>query len=224
MSEIMHRGAGAVHREDVVRVDVVDRHRDRDELRLTAPALREERADRAVDHARGQRALLARAALALEEASRGSCPRRTCAPRRRRSAGGSPRRGCCPRWRWRAPSCRPPDDYGAACLLGELAGLERDLGSPDIDGDAAHVVAHMFLSAASGWRATVLDSLSTSQVSRYAPPPHHPPPPPHPDPRTPLHAPPRPEASHPPDPPPRTLTRTPPPPPPPPPEAARSHA
>ena len=47
--------------------DVVDRQRDRDELRLAAPALGEERAQRAVDHARDQRALLAGAALALEE-------------------------------------------------------------------------------------------------------------------------------------------------------------
>ena len=57
----------AVHREDVVRVVVVDRQRDRDELRLVAPALREERAQRAVDHAGDQRRLLAGAALALEE-------------------------------------------------------------------------------------------------------------------------------------------------------------
>ena len=37
------------------------------ELRLTTPALREQRAQRAVDHARDQRRLLAGAALALEE-------------------------------------------------------------------------------------------------------------------------------------------------------------
>src|SRR5436190_14290905 len=61
------RSGRAVHREDVVGVDVVDRQRDRDELRLEVPALGEQRADRAVDHARGQRALLARATLALEE-------------------------------------------------------------------------------------------------------------------------------------------------------------
>ena len=63
------RGAGAVHREDVVGVLVVDRHRDRDELRLALPALREERAQRAVDHARGEGGLLAGAALAAEEAA-----------------------------------------------------------------------------------------------------------------------------------------------------------
>jgi hypothetical protein len=63
------RGAGAVHREDVVRVHVVDRHRDRDQLGLSPPALGEERAQRAVDHARREGALLAGAALAAEEAA-----------------------------------------------------------------------------------------------------------------------------------------------------------
>ena len=61
------RRGGAVHREDVVGVDLVDRHRDRDQLGLVVPALGEERADRPVDHARGQRRLLARFALATEE-------------------------------------------------------------------------------------------------------------------------------------------------------------
>ncbi len=61
------RRGGAVHREDVVGMDVIDAQRHVHQLRLEVPALREERADRAVDHARGQRALLARATLALEE-------------------------------------------------------------------------------------------------------------------------------------------------------------
>ena len=61
------RRGGAVHREDVVRVDLVHRHRDRDELGLVVPALREERPDRAVDHPRRQRRLLAGFALATEE-------------------------------------------------------------------------------------------------------------------------------------------------------------
>ena len=47
--------------------DVVDRQRHRHELGLAAPALGEQRAQRAVDHAGDQRALLAGAALALEE-------------------------------------------------------------------------------------------------------------------------------------------------------------
>ena len=49
--------------------DMVDRQRDRDELRLAVPALGEERAQRAVDHAGDEGALLAGAALALEEGS-----------------------------------------------------------------------------------------------------------------------------------------------------------
>ena len=48
-------------------MDLVHRHRDRDQLRLVVPALGEERPDRPVDHARGQRRLLAGFALATEE-------------------------------------------------------------------------------------------------------------------------------------------------------------
>ena len=48
-------------------MDVVDRHRLADELRLVVPALREQRPDRAVDHPRGQGRLLPGARLAAEE-------------------------------------------------------------------------------------------------------------------------------------------------------------
>ena len=61
------RGRSRVHRPDVVRLDVIDDQRNRDELRLTTPALREQRAQRPVDHACGKRRLLACAPLALEE-------------------------------------------------------------------------------------------------------------------------------------------------------------
>ena len=61
------RGGRAVHREDVVGVIVLGRHRLADELSLVVPALGEERADRAVDHARGQGCLLAGASFAAEE-------------------------------------------------------------------------------------------------------------------------------------------------------------
>ena len=61
------RRGGAIHREDVVGVDVIHRQRHRDQLRLVVPALGEERADRPVDHARGQRRFLAGFALAAEE-------------------------------------------------------------------------------------------------------------------------------------------------------------
>ena len=48
-------------------MDHVHRHRDRDQLGLVVPALREERPDRPVDHASGQGRLLAGFALATEE-------------------------------------------------------------------------------------------------------------------------------------------------------------
>ena len=64
------RGGGAVHRQDVVGVDVVHGHRLGDQLGLAMPSLREERANRAVDHSRGQRGLLARPCLAAEERAR----------------------------------------------------------------------------------------------------------------------------------------------------------
>ena len=34
-------------------------------------------------------------------------------------------------------------DHGAARLLGELAGLERDLGTADLEGDPAHTISHV---------------------------------------------------------------------------------
>ena len=139
------RRGGAVHREDVVGVDVVDRQRDRDELRLAVPALGEERAQRAVDHAGDERALLAGAALALEERA-GDLARGVHAlldvHRQREEvdvtqvAGG---RGA------QHHRLAGADDDGAGGLLGHAAGLERDLGSADLDGDPMHF-RHMFLS------------------------------------------------------------------------------
>ena len=139
------RGGRAVHREDVVRVDLVDRQRHADELRLTAPALREERPQRAVDHARDQRRLLAGAALALEERA-GDLARGVHAlldiHRQREEvdvaqvAGG--RRG-------QDDGVARADDDGAGGLLGHLAGLEGDLRPADLDGDPVHF-RHMSLS------------------------------------------------------------------------------
>ena len=129
------RGGGAVHGEDVVRVDVVDRERDRHELGLVAPALGEQRAERAVDHAGDERRLLARAALALEERA-GDLPGRVHAlldvDRQREEvdvaevAGGGGTED---------HRVARADDDGAGGLLGQLAGLERDLLSADLDGD-----------------------------------------------------------------------------------------
>ncbi len=66
-SRQLQRRRGTVDREDVIGVDVVNRQRHRDQLGLKAPALGEQRADGAVDHAGGECPLLTRATLALEE-------------------------------------------------------------------------------------------------------------------------------------------------------------
>jgi hypothetical protein len=139
------RRGGAVHREDVPRLVVVDGHRDRHELRLVAPALGEQRADRAVDHAGRQRRLLARAALALEEGAgdlaRGVHPLLDVDGEREevhvaevaRGGGGQDHR------------VARLDDHGAGGLLGHPSRLERDLLAADLDGDPGHF-SHMFLS------------------------------------------------------------------------------
>ena len=64
------RRRGAVHGQHVVGVHVVDRERDRHQVGVVAPVLGEQRAQRAIDHARGERGLLAGAPLALEEGAR----------------------------------------------------------------------------------------------------------------------------------------------------------
>ena len=61
------RGGRAVDAEDVVRDDQVGGEHGADHLHLVAEALRPERPDRAVDHARGQDRALGRSPLALEE-------------------------------------------------------------------------------------------------------------------------------------------------------------
>ena len=140
------RGGRAVHRQDVVRVDLVHRQRQVDQLRLTPPALREERAQRAVDHAGDQRRLLARAAFALEERA-GDLARGVHAlldiHRQRQEinvaeiAGG---RG------GEHHGVARGDRHGPGGLLGHLARLEGDLGSADFDGDPVHF-RHMSLSS-----------------------------------------------------------------------------
>jgi hypothetical protein len=138
-----HEGeAGAVHGEDVVGVVVVDRHGDRHELGLAVPALREERSQRTVDHARGERGLLARPPLALEEAA-GDLARGVHAlldvHRERQEvdvARVSGRRG------GEHHGVSRGDDHGSARLLGELAGLDTDLGTPDLYRDPANCISH----------------------------------------------------------------------------------
>ena len=129
------RRRGAVHREDVVGVDVVDRERDRHQLGVIAPFLGEQRADRAVDHARGQRALLAGAALALEERA-GDFPGGVHAlldvHRQREEvdvAEAARDRGA------EDHRVALADDDCAGGLLGHPAGLKRDLATGDLHGD-----------------------------------------------------------------------------------------
>ena len=137
------RRGGAVHRQHVVRVDVVDRDRQRDQLGLIAPALGEQRADRPVDQAGGQRRLLPRAALALEERA-GDLPGRVHpllhvdGEREKVDIAEIARSGGTQDHR-----VARADDHGAGGLLGQLAGLERDLLALDLDRDAHNGVRHI---------------------------------------------------------------------------------
>ena len=137
------RGAGAVHRENVVGVLMVDRHGDRHELGLARPALGKERAQRPVDHARGERGLLAGPSFALEEAA-GDLARGVHALLHVDSqreevdvALIARRRGA----QHLGLPCR--DYYRAGRLLGVFTRLELDRGAADLYRDAAHSISHM---------------------------------------------------------------------------------
>ena len=138
------RGGCAVHGEDVVGVDVVDRQRDRHELRVIAPVLREERAHRTVDHARRERRLLPRAPLALEERA-GNLPRRVHAlldvHRQGQEVHVAHASRDCGREDHRVALA---DDDCSGGLLGHPAGLKRDLAAGDLHGDPRNgVTAHI---------------------------------------------------------------------------------
>ena len=144
------RGGGAVDGEDVVRHDHVGRQHGADDLHLVLEALRPERPDRAVDHARGERRALGGAALALEEAARdlagGVHPLLDVDRQGEEVRVGTrvlpPDRG---REDHRVPAA---DDDRAVRLLCELARLEAELVRPHVDGhrgllpgaDGAHTV------------------------------------------------------------------------------------
>ena len=139
------RGGRAVHGEDVVRVDLVHGEREVHELRLTTPALREQRAQRAVDHARDERRLLACTAFTLEEGA-GDLARGVHAlldiHRQREEVDiAEVARGSSGEHDGVAGRNR----HGTGGLLGHLARLEGDLRTADFYGDAVHF-RHMSLS------------------------------------------------------------------------------
>src|SRR5581483_521629 len=131
------RRGGAVDAQDVVPGDHVGAQHRADHLHLVAEALRPERPDRAVDHARGEDRPLGGASLALEEAARDLAGGvhalldvdrqgeevRTFARLRAALGGGEHHR------------VAAADDDGAVRLLRELAGLEADLLLSNLDGD-----------------------------------------------------------------------------------------
>ena len=130
------RRGDRVDGEDVVCDDEIGREDRRDALHFVAVALRPERPNRAVGHAGGQDRALGRAPFALEEPAR-DLPGRVHAlldvdgereevrafARFRPALGGAQhhRLAC-------------SNDDGAVGLLGQLAGLERDLLAADVDG------------------------------------------------------------------------------------------
>jgi hypothetical protein len=113
-------------------MDVVDAHRRRHDLGLVVPPLREQRPDRPVDHARGEDPFLGGPALTLEEAA-GDLPGGVHALLDVNGQGQKvhvariPGGGGAEHHR-----VAGADDDRAACLLGELAGLEADLGAGDL--------------------------------------------------------------------------------------------
>src|SRR5882762_7297861 len=114
----------------------VDRHRHRDQLRLVVPALGEERTDRPIDHARGERRFLARFALATEERA------------------GDFARGVHALLDIDGEGKEVHVANGAARLLCEFPGFEGDRAVADIRRDAGHVKpAHSyFYLRPPGWR------------------------------------------------------------------------
>jgi hypothetical protein len=154
------RRGRAVHREDVVRVVVIDRQRDRDELRLVAPALGEQRAQRAVDHAGDQRRLLAGAALALEERAgdlaRGVHPLLDVDGERHEVDVAQVPGSCCAE----DAGVAGGDEDGAGGLLGQATRLEVDLRAADLDGNPVHF-RHMFLSRSTARSVADPSSLSS---------------------------------------------------------------
>ena len=141
------RRRGAVHRQDVVGVDVVHRHRLADDLGLVVPTLGEQGADRPVDHPRRQGGLLTGAGLTAKERSR-DLPGRVMAlldiHRQRQKVDVAQIADGRRAQDHRVPGAR---DHRPARLAGQLARLEGDFLIADLRRDAAYVKhAHTSLS------------------------------------------------------------------------------
>ena len=130
------RRRGAVDREDVVRHDHVGGEHGADHLHLVLEALRPERPDRAVDHARGERRALGGAALPLEEAAGdlpgGVHPLLDVDRQREEVRVGA--RVVAPDGRREDHRVAASDDDRAVRLLRELARLEAQLCRAHVDG------------------------------------------------------------------------------------------
>ena len=124
-----------------MRRDEIRRENGADDLHLVAEALRPERPDRAVDHPRGERRPLGRAAFPLEEAARdlpGGVHLLLDVDREREEVGVRPRVGASDGGREDHGVAGANDDC-AVGLLGELARLEDDLVTAHVDGNRGDV-------------------------------------------------------------------------------------
>ena len=157
---------GAVHGEHVVGIDVIDAHRRCDDLGLASPPLREKGTDRPVDHARGEDSLLGRAPFAPEKAAgdlAGGVHTLLDVDSEGEEvdiAGISRRRGA------KNERFARTHDHGAVRLLGELAGLEADLGPLDLGRDPRHSIrSHRFLSGSLRLAASLIVFRNQSRES-----------------------------------------------------------
>ena len=119
----------------------VGRQHKRDDLRLVAPARREQRTDRAIDHAAGEHFLLGGLAFALEEAA-GDASRRVgvflVVDRQRKKVDAFARVGGGAR-RDQDDRVAHADDDRAVGLLGVFAGFERKGGAVDFKFSSVHL-------------------------------------------------------------------------------------
>ena len=131
----VERGRGGDQRQDVGIVLEIVRQRGDDHLGLVAPAIGEQRTDRAVDQARDQRLLLGRTAFALEVAARNAAGgvifllvvdgERQEVDAFARLLGGDDGR--------QHVGLAVGGDDGAVGLAGDLAGLEDELAPTPIE-------------------------------------------------------------------------------------------